>query len=843
MLGIGIVSAFAGISAGTQETNFVRLGSVSSFKALSNGVEVRLGGAAIRVEAIREDLLRVRISPDGVWPEDASWAVLPTSRIARVPVEPRADGFRTQKLVVRIERTPMRLVVEDLAGHVVTEDAPGFPVDFHGVRDPQGQAFHVSKTMRKDEHFFGLGDKTGSLDRRMQSFVNWNSDSFGYQESTDPIYKSIPFFLGESEGRYYGIYLDNTWRSSFDFGKSERDVYSFGAEGGPLDYYILSGPKPKDVVEAYGWLTGTPPLPPLWSFGYQQSRYSYAPEAAVRDVAARLRADKIPADVLWLDIDYQDRHRPFTVDPVAFPNMPKLIADMRADHFHMVAITDLHVALVPHAGYAPYDSGKAIDAFVKAPDGKDYIGRSWPGDSSFPDFTQEKARTWWGTNYKQFVSWGFAGFWNDMNEPSIASEPNHTMPLDIVHRIAGDGFAARQTTHREVHNIYGMENARGTFEGVSILKPDERPYVMTRATFAGGQRFGVTWTGDNSSTWNHLKLSTTMIENLGLSGFAFAGADVGGFVGSPSPELMTKWVEIAAFQPIDRDHTSKQSLPQELWAHGDAQETIRRHYIETRYRLMPYIYTTAEETSRTGIPMVRPLFLEFPDSAPDGHPVDLDRDALGEFMWGPDLLVAPEPYLEKVNVYSPKLPGEGWYDFWNGRRLTPARRRNTGGVDETATAVAAQIDLSVVHPQLDVLPVYVRAGAIVPMQQVVQSTDEIPAGPLELHVYPGKNCAGSIYLDDGHSFAYRRGAFFRERVTCSEDGGGLTISFAQRDGSYAPWWKQVEVVVHEWPGGPFRASLDTADISTSTHYDQAAHALHILLPETGQARTLRLGRP
>ena len=503
----------------------------------------------------------------------------------------------------------------------------------------------------------------------------WNTDAFGFQESTDPIYKTIPFFLAIDQGVSYGIFLDNTWRSSFDFGRGERLAYSFGSEGGPLDYYFIYGPEPKQVVEDYAWLTGTPPLPPLWSLGYQQSRYTYTPESRLREIADRLRKDNIPADALWLDIDFQDRNRPFTVDPKTFPDMPKLLADLKAQHFHTIAITDLHVAKAPDQGYAPYDTGLAGNHFVHNPDGSVFTGVVWPGPSVFPDFTQQQSRAWWGTNYKQFVADGFAGFWNDMNEPSVFDGPGKTMPLTTVHRIEEPGFVTRTATHAEIHNVYGMQNSRGTYEGVLKLDPNERPFVMTRASYAGGQRYAVTWTGDNSATWNHLRMSTTMLGNLGLSGFAFAGADVGGFANSPQPALLTKWLELAAFQPIDRDHSAKGTADHEPWVNGPHDEAVARKFIETRYRLLPYLYTVAEETSRTGVPMIRPLFLEFPHATTDGHPVDLD--AGGEFMFGPSLLIAPPAYPDTLDPYSLNLPGEGWFDFWTGKRMPdhPLRSR------------------------------------------------------------------------------------------------------------------------------------------------------------------------
>src|SRR5271163_3878205 len=299
--------------------------SVTGARDLTDGIEVLSGSATMSITALRDDILRIRASATSTLPEDASWAVATETRAKHITVEPHNDattvGFRTKLLDVRIDRATARLVISDLKGNIISADALGHTTGF------ENGSFRVWKTLPRDEHFFGLGDKTGPLDRRDQAFDMWNTDAFGFQECTDPIYKTIPFFLAIDKGVSYGIFLDNTWRSNFDFGRGERLAYSFASESGPLDYYFIYGPEPKQVVEGYAYLTGAPPLPPLWSLGYQQSRYTYTPESRLREVAARLRKDKLPTDVLWLDIDYQYENRPFTVDPKTFPDMPKLLGD------------------------------------------------------------------------------------------------------------------------------------------------------------------------------------------------------------------------------------------------------------------------------------------------------------------------------------------------------------------------------------------------------------------------------------------------------------------------------------------------------------------------------------
>jgi alpha-glucosidase len=760
------------------------------FTPLPNGIDIRAGDLHEQITAVRDDVLRMRIVSRSALPEDASWAVVPEARTSSAKVMPAvtslAAGFRTSLLKVAVDRKTLRMTIFDRDGNVLNEDA----------RCPQftGAAFRVYKAMPVDEHYFGLGDKTGPLDRRGEAFTMWNTDSYRFQESTDPLYKSIPFFMTFRKGQATGVFLDNTWRTSFDFGKTEPVVYSFGAVDGPLNYYFLYGPSPKQVIESYAWLTGKPAMPPMWMLGFQQSRYSYYPQSRVLEIADRLRADKIPADAIYLDIDFQNKNFPFLVDCTKFPDFAGMVAQLKAQNFHLVTITDLHIAAAPNQKYLPYDSGLAGDQFVKKPDGSLYIGEVWPGPSVFPDFTRWQTRAWFGTLYKDLSEQGVSGFWDDMNEPSVFRTVSGTMPLDVVHRIDEPGFLARTATHAEIHNVYGMQNARATFEGLKALNPDQRPMVLTRASYAGGQRFGATWTGDNSSTWNHLRLATPMLENLGLSGFAFSGADAGGFAGTASTELLTKWLELAAFQPIDRDHTEKGTGDQEPWVGGPEQEAIRRRYIEGRYRLMPYLYQLAEESVRTGLPMLRPLFLEFPNAMADGHPIDIDGAAAPEFMLGPSLLVAPSPYPEAPDAYSVEFPSLDWYDYWTGAKVLPPP-----GPAGVSLVLASPPPLSIqVQPVLAQLPVFVRAGAILPLQPLVQSTNETPAGPLTLRIYAGNPCSGDLYLDDGKSYAFEQGDFLRIHYACKVTADGFELSIGAHQGTYAPWWKQIHAEVYGW---------------------------------------------
>ncbi|HEX3677909.1 MAG TPA: TIM-barrel domain-containing protein [Sphingomicrobium sp.] len=728
---------------------------------LPSGVEASSGAMRIRIVALTDSIIHIQVGRDGSIPENASWAVPAAVRNESVKVGATADGFRTEGIEVHVNPATLQVTLADASGRTISADLP-HPLRF------DGRGFTLRKAMTMKEHYFGLGDKTGVLDRRGYTFTNWNSDRFGYTPSTDPIYKSIPFFVGlGAPGGSYGLFLDNSWRSTFDFGHREDGALEISAVDGPIDYYLIAGPTMPDVVRRYADLTGKPPLAPLWSLGYQQSRWSYMSDAEIRSLAARFRKEQFPIDVIWMDIDYQDRNRPFTVNGSTFPDMPKLVADMGNLGIRLVPITDLHIAYLPGQGYAPFDTGIAGNNFVHKADQSLYIAPVWPGPSVFPDFTRASTRAWWGSLYKDFMDDGFAGFWNDMNEPAVFDTPTKTMPLDNLHRIESDDFAPRNATHAEIHNVYGMENTRATFEGMRRWRPNQRPFVMTRASFAGGQRYAVTWTGDNSSTWDHLRLSVEQLINLGLSGFSYSGADVGGFTGGPSPELMTRWFEVAAFTPIFRDHSMKDAPRAEPWVDGPVQLAIRKRYVEERYRLLPYIYALAEQNSRTGDPIMRPVFYDYPDA------LDSDCDRSMTFTLGRDLLIAGPPKPESPEKFDICLPTGGWYDYWTGEPINQAKLSET--------------------PRLDTLPVFVRAGTILPRQPLVESTMETPKGPLVLDIYPGNDCSGELYFDDGVSV---KGPSLRQAIGCSMTTKGALLHFGPRDGSWRPWWKQISVTVH-----------------------------------------------
>jgi alpha-glucosidase len=799
-----LVAMFMTSGAVAAAQGWQHLGAVQTVEKLPDGVELTAGPAKIRVTAVSPGVFRVRVAMHGEFPKDFSWAVIATPEPPPLVIAEDQSAVRITSVdtVVSIQKSPLLISFCDLQGTPISADEPTLPMASDGER------IHIWKRMPADENYYGLGDKAGPMNRRNRSFTMWNTDEFGWQESSDPLYKTIPFFIGLRQGRAYGIFFDNTWRSVFDFGKESPDYFSFGAEGGELNYYFFAGPTPKQVVSDYTALVGRSPLPPRWSLGYQQSRYSYFPEARAREIVQTMRAKKIPLDAIYLDIDYQQGYAPFTVNRNYFPHFEQMIADFRAEDVRTILITDLHIKKDPGHGYAPYDSGMRGDDFVKNGDGRVFVGKVWPGDSVFPDFTLTRVRDWWGDLYHDFVEMGAAGFWNDMNEPSVFERADKTMPFTVRHRL-DDGTSV---DHRAIHNVFGMENVRATYDGLRKLQPDERPFVLTRAAYSGAQRYAATWTGDNSSTWNHLTMSTPTLLSMGISGFPLVGDDIGGFAGSPPADLLTRWFEVGAFNPLYRDHTAKDTADQEPWVSGPEQESIRRRYIELRYRLMPYLYTAVEEATRTGIPLMRPLFLEYPQQA---EFYGDNRD----FLFGADFLVAPV-VTETLDAETVHLPRGDWYDFWTNEKhpgATPIR----------------------LHPKLEDLPLYVRAGAIIPMQPVVQSTQETPNGPLQLRVYPGDDCRGSLYEDDGHSLAYERGKLLRINYTCQTSASGLSISSIVAINSFPPWWTAEEVTAYGVASAPRAVTVDGNAI-TGARYDAERHAVTFLVPGGAHAWNVRV---
>jgi alpha-glucosidase len=715
----------------------------------------------LAITPLSDDMVRVRFTTNQVFGRDHSYAVVnhnPGTPAVKANVNTDFATLTTPSLKVTVQYSPLRISFANAAGEILDADDPARGISFIG------NEFRIAKRLGDDEHVYGLGEKSGSLDKRGwklggYNYVMWNSDTPAYDASTDPLYVTVPFFMVLRHGQAHGIFLDNTGRSFFDIGREQPDLLTFGADSGDLDYYFINGPDPKDVIEHYTTLTGRMPMPPLWSLGYNQCRWSYYPESRVRLLADTFRGKQVPCDGLWLDIHYMDGYKPFTWDPQRFPNPQKMISDLRDQGFHLVTILDGHPPALK--GYAPYDSGIAGNDFVKWPDGTVYEGPVWPSQaekdpapSIFPDFSRPATREWWGSLYKSLLDVGVAGIWNDMDEPSVFNTPNGTMPMDVV--FDNDG---QPVTHREIHNAYGQLMSRSTFEGLSRLRPDDRAFVLTRSSYAGGQRYAAVWTGDATADWASLRQSVSMLLGLGVSGFPYVGSDIGGFVRMPSAELCTRWLQAAVFNPFMRMHTEIATPDKEPWSFGWQYEKVNKRAIELRYELLPYIYNVMEQASETGVPALRPLFLDYPR-------VDNTANIEDEFLFGSDLLVAPVLW-EGAQSRSVYLPPGDWFDYWTGKRY--------------AGNTTIQVPVTI-----DSIPMYVRAGAFIFRQPVVQNTGQMPGNPLHVLVAPADDSASALYEDDGHSMQYLKGVFMKRRFHQVRNAQSTVIEISAPEGSWRP---------------------------------------------------------
>ncbi len=694
--------------------------------------------------------------------------------------------------VANEQRVPLRTVVSeglvtvstDAARHTVARGtgelelfaAQGTLLGRGVVQIAEGQGARVRWSLGADTRVFGLGDKLKGFDRRGKTFEMWNHDAYGFGLDTDPLYKTFPFLLLLDDARAHALYVDSPARARVDVGATSPNELSYALtpeHARTLQLYLFAGPTAQSVISDYSALTGRMPLPPRWALGYHQSRYGYKTEAEVRGIVSRLRKGGFPLDAIWLDIDYQDGFAPFTVNQAAFPHFSDMVASFRKEGTRTVVITDPHIKWFPAgsaqaASYAPLASGSAGDHFVRSLSGSGaLVAEVWPGDSVFPEFARASTRAWWGTLYADFVSRGVAGFWNDMNEPASFGETK-TLPKQARFRLDDD----TSVDHETLHNAYGALNARATYEGLRKLRPETRPFVLTRAASPGAQRYAATWTGDNTASAEHLAATIPQLLNLGVSGMPFAGADVGGFVGCPSPELLSTWMELGALQPFFRNHAAQDACAREPWVHGAAWERRMKNAVERRYRLLPYLYTVFEETARTGLPVMRPVWLERPELA---------NAAAYEhaYFLGRDLLVV----LESPS-YGSELPPGVWYDLDTEKRVM-------GGPLAPAKALRVRL--------------FARGGAIVPSMAPAQSTSAATQGALTLDVWQGAECAGALYTDDGESFAFERGETRRVEYACQLTAEGGVRVEARSQGSFVSLSKGTTLRIHGVAKRPKRA--------------------------------------
>jgi alpha-glucosidase len=694
------------------------------------------------VSVLTKTIFRFRYAIKGEFQHDFSYAIDENFNSDEPAVQFEEEKeyykiFNTQ-LNCFISKKGMKVRMEASNGNVICEDDKGFRARTTILKGIDNVS--ISKKTDKKESFFGLGDKSSSLNLRGQQFENWNTDSFLYNEKTDPLYRTIPFYYGLKNGVAYGIFMDNSYRSRFDFDSKRKGNVEFSASGGEMNYYFFYGPELLSVARHYVQLTGKPNLPPIWALGFHQCCFSYYPESKVREVANEFRNRQIPCDAIYLDIDYMDGFRCFTWDKKHFPKPSEMVKDLRQKGFKTIVMID--PGLKEDENYDVFKEGKERGYFCKRPDGDLMIGPVWPSDCAFPDFTNRAVRSWWGHLYRTLYSKdAIAGFWNDMNEPSVFKIEKRTFPENVLHY-----FEGQTASHARIHNVYGMQMSRATFEGLLKLKNHRRPFVITRATYSGGQRYASVWTGDNTSSWKHLKIANIQCQRMSISGFSFVGSDVGGFAEQTTGELMVRWLQLGVFHPLFRVHSigensegdveisqnydpSINSKDQEPWSFGADYTSFAKYAIELRYQLLPYIYTAFWQYTQDGVPMIKSLSFY---AQGDPKAVKNERD----FIFGNQLMISPiiKKGKTKQKLY---LPEGQWYHYWSANMFE-------GNQNIEINAPLSQI------------PIFIKSGSVIPHYPIQQYTDEKPVDEITLHVYykNGKETS-QLYEDAGDGFEYK----------------------------------------------------------------------------------------
>ncbi|WP_333225794.1 glycoside hydrolase family 31 protein [Microcoleus sp. BR0-C5] len=757
----------------TTEQPWSTIGSVESINktdslrdsCASRTIHFNCGETSLNISILAPNLIRVRMSPTGEFNNRSYSITVPDEEWEIIPFEVRETEekieIETAQILISVKRDRPAIECFDKSGKPFASDCD---------RNMGWRAGATAgwKRIEADEHFYGFGQRTGFLDKLSEVKTNWTTDSLDYNSLTDEMYQAIAFYIALNPDRAYGIFFNTTFWSQFDIGAEQPGVLRMETRGPELDYYIIYGPEPAQIIATYTQLTGRMPLPPKWALGYHQCRWSYESEDIVRELAKEFRDRAIPCDVIHLDIDYMRGYRVFTWSPKRFPDPAKLIADLKAAGFKVVTIVDPGVKYEPEADYEIFDRGVENDYFVRTAEGKLFHGYVWPDKAVFPDFMRPEVRQWWGELHKTLTDVGIAGIWNDMNEPAIAERPfgdggeHICFPLD-----APQGPESDRATHAETHNLYGLMMAKACAEGLQKVRSADRSFVLTRSGFAGIQRYSSVWMGDNQSQWEHLEMSLPMLCNMGLSGVAFVGCDIGGFAGNATAELFARWMQVGMLYPLMRGHSAMSTAQHEPWVFGDRTEKICREYINLRYQLLPYIYTLFWEAATTGTPILRPLLYHFPRDRTTYHLYD-------QVLLGPSLMAAPvyRPGVEHRAVY---LPEGTWYDWWTGECYH-------GPMHILAYA------------PLERMPLYVRGGGIMALAPVRQFVSEEPLESLKMRIWPGSG-EWTLYEDDGHSFEHEKGVWATTNYKVYLEGEKIIVEIAAREGQFLISEREVIVEV------------------------------------------------
>jgi len=739
------------------------------------------GDARVEIVVVTSEIIRVRLAPHSVFLEDFSYAVpkLETKPVDFTLTEDDEEyRVSTSTVNCHIRKDNFFISFSDSDGHVTSADA----VPMHWEENVKFGGYYVycTKVCLDEESFFGLGDKPTEFNLKGKRLKNWNTDAYSFAWNQDPLYRSIPFYISLNENIAHGIFFDNTFKAHFDFAAEDPTKTSFWADGGELQFYYIHGPHMMDVVKRYHIITGTHPMPPLWAFGYHQCRWSYYPESKVRKIANGFRENQIPCDGLYLDIDYMDGYRCFTWNKKYFPDPKKMISDLAKDGFKTVVIIDPGIRVDDN--YSVFKEGKEKRHFCRRSDDYFMEGHVWPGRCQFPDFTNPDVREWWGGLFQGLVELGVAGVWNDMNEPAVFG--SGTFPDDVRHQY--DGYRG---SHRKAHNVYGMQMVRATYDGLRKLMKNKRPFTITRAGYSGVQRFSSVWTGDNVASWEHLVLGNIQLQRLSISGIPFCGTDIGGFSGEPDGELFTRWIQLGTFSPFMRAHSAGDTKEREPWSFGEPYTSINRKFIELRYRLIPYLYSVFWEHHRYGFPILRPIIMHEQEVYKNHFRQD-------EFTYGDKILVCPvlAPGEKTRKVY---LPKGKWYYFWTNQLID-------GGAEVEVTT------------PLDTMPIFMKAGSVIPEYPAMQYIGEKEIEEVKLNVYYSDYEVNSFLFEDyGETFAYEQDIYLEKKFVVEGKSNKLTIQQSM-EGLYTPRYENYNFNIVGLPFKPARIIADNKEVKEFT---------------------------
>ncbi|RUA12713.1 MAG: glycosyl hydrolase [Flavobacteriia bacterium] len=727
----------------------------------------------LQLTIIRGSILRFRYSTTFNFEKDFSYAIDEDASRGYNTLNHTEEKdyyvIETSSVICHIHKADLRSEIFDAKDKkLICEDEAGF--HWEENYEKGGNIVKMSKLAHDAESYYGMGDKPVNANLRGKRFENWVTDSYAFTKFTDPLYKSIPFYTGLHNNKAYGIFFDNSFRSFFDFCHERRQVTSFWAHGGEMNYYFIYGPTMNEVVSRYTNLTGTPELPPMWTLGFHQCKWSYYPESKVREITSKFRELQIPCDAIYLDIDYMDGFRCFTWNKEYFPDPKKMVSDLEKDGFKTVVIIDPGIKI--DEDYDIYKEGIENDYFCKRADGPYMKGKVWPGECYFPDYTNPKVRDWWSDLFKELIDdIGVKGVWNDMNEPAVMEVPNKTFPDDVRHDYDG-----HPCSHRKAHNIYGMQMARATYEGLKKYSFPERPFVITRSAYSGTQRYSSTWTGDNVATWEHLWVANVQVQRMCMSGYSFTGSDIGGFAEQPTGELYTRWIQLGVFHPFCRAHSSGDHGEQEPWSFDEEVIGIVRKFIEIRYQLLPYLYTAFWKYISHGVPILKSLVVFDQEDTQTHFRSD-------EFIFGDKILVCPilEQNATGRRMY---IPRGKWYNFWDDTVISGGRETR-------------------VEADLDSMPIFIKEGAIIPKYPVQQYVGEKQIDELILDVYfkLGKE-KSEIYEDANDGYDYNKGRYSLRSFVFSGKKRKLTIQ-QHKLGTFITSYETFNIRIH---GLPFKIS-------------------------------------